>query len=114
MSEKAKFPKPTLTEDSAFREWSKFEGCALLVLGHCGGQVEFHHLKRRGARGSDPVLGGVDYCGLALCRFHHRLLQDLPLWDTVPSARFNPWLHAFRQYYRWLHGERERWGGKTS
>lgn len=89
--------KPKRTTSKAFKEWLRPDGC-IAKGSSCWGQLEFHHEKRRGARGSDPLLGGSDLCGFWACVFHHNLAQGhraqfelelgMPIWQ---------WL--FRQLY---------------
>ena len=108
MSELA-YPKPKREVDEDFKAWSVSEGCA--VLG-CMNRADFHHVKTRGGRGSDPLLGGSDYCGIGACRFHHGLLQNgtvAQLYKFSEQTGLNVWEHLFRQYWLWTHGERERW-----
>jgi hypothetical protein len=89
--------KPKRTTSEAFKEWLRPGGCVAKSL-ECWGPPEFHHEKRIGARGSDPLLGGSDFCGFWACKYHHTLAQShgaafetdlgIPVWQ---------WL--FRQLY---------------
>ena len=103
------YPKPKREVDEDFKAWSLADGCAIFG---CPNRPEFHHVKRIGARGSDAILGGSDYCGMAVCRFHHSLLQDATrgqLAKFEAQTELNVWEFLFRRYWRWTHGERERW-----
>jgi hypothetical protein len=103
------YPKPRREVDEDFKAWSVSQGCA--VVG-CQNRADFHHVKARGGRGSDPLLGGSDYCGMAVCRFHHSLLQTATFeqrYRFTKQTGLDVWEHLFRQKYRWDYGERERW-----
>jgi len=89
--------KPKRTTSEPFKEWLRFEGCAAKGP-HCYGGLEFHHEKRIGARGSDPLLGGNDFCGMWLCWHHHMLAQGrFPEFELDLGMSIWEWL--FRQLY---------------
>ena len=98
------FPKPRQVRDRAFVQWSKADGCAMRYLGGCSTGLDFHHVKTRGGAGSDPVCGGSDYAGLAVCRIHHGLLH------TGKASMAVVYEHLLRRLHLWLvNGEREKW-----
>jgi hypothetical protein len=99
------FPKPARVRDPKFIEWSKFQGCALRYLGGCCAGLDFHHVLSRGGAGSDSVMGGSDYAGLAVCRIHHGMFHAGRV-----SVTFDRYEYLLRQLHRWLvNGEREAW-----
>jgi hypothetical protein len=93
------FPKPQRLRDPDFVAWSKASGCAMRHLGGCCKGLDFHHVATRGGAGSNPVYGGSDYAGLAVCRVHHNLLHSVPL--TV-QVGFSVWEHLFRRLHMWM------------
>lgn len=80
-----------------YRDWLRPGGCACSGPS-CVGGLSFHHVERRGAIGSDPILGGSDFAGFWLCWYHHRLEQDrlpafekelgMPVWRLIARNIF--------------------------
>jgi len=89
--------KPKRTTTEAFREWLRLGGC--IAKGpQCYGGLEFHHEKRTGARGSDPLLGGSDFAGFWACWRHHMLAQGR-LAEFERDLGMPVWQWLFRQLY---------------
>lgn len=95
--------KPRPKRYPAFKAWIMSGRCACWspVLRGCGGPEEFHHYKRRGAAGSDSLLGGSDLCGMKLCRNHHNLEQARQL-DFEWSLGCGVWEFLMRQLVEYL------------
>jgi hypothetical protein len=91
------FPKPTQVRDPAFVQWSKADGCAMRHLGGCSTGLDFHHVATRGGAGSNPVYGGSDYAGMAVCRLHHGMLHE-----HREPVTFNVYAHLFRRLHMWM------------
>ncbi len=89
--------KPKRTTSEAFKEWLRPGGCACKGP-RCYGGLEFHHEKRKGGRGSDPLLGGSDFCGVWLCWSHHMLAQGR-LAEFELDLGMPVWEWLFRQLY---------------
>lgn len=89
--------KPKRTTSAAFREWLRPGGC-VAKGSHCYGGLEFHHEKRKAAAGSDPFLGGSDFCGMWLCWHHHMLAQGR-LAEFERDLGMGAWEWLFRQLY---------------
>ena len=89
--------KPRRTTSEAFREWLRPAGC-IIQNGSCWGRPEFHHEKRRGARGSDPLLGGSDFCGFWVCSLHHNIAQSHRAQFEL-ALGMSIWQWLFRQLY---------------
>jgi hypothetical protein len=88
--------KPRRTTSEAFRKWLPHE-CTCRGP-NCYGGLEYHHEKRRGAAGSDPLLGGSDFAGTWLCWHHHMLAQGrFPEFELDLGMSVWEWL--FRQLY---------------
>lgn len=104
--------KPVQRRDEAYRAWVRSRGCVFAQLGYrmeCYGEVEFHHVKPRGARGSDPLMGGSDWCGLGLCWNHHVIVQSSTKGMLLKkyAGNFDAWYEVCRNRFMWDVAQRE-------